>query len=500
MVELIRDKALSELIGFILLLALLILVASLYLTYVVPANGREAEIAHMDYIKGQFLNYKISTDALWINREGVTIAQAITLGTQGVKTTGVFAGFQLFSPVFSGGKLEISNKDPSERLTTMVTNPLYSPSFAIGNPDTYTPLVINETVFSREGNMTMDQAPDHWYLNFSTDLTTHRDSPVYVQYPAGFPSEYGTTLTGSYSDYSIKLKALPRYLTQDFNWTYGWRNGTNEFLTPDKNSYYWIRYQTDLLLTITKKNLNVLDNYPVYSNIKNSTERIQNYTIDILNPAYGFSQETNDFSNINTAKYTLNSSSSDVSNFMVGSSAVAGYVNVTNDPSTLVTLHPVSDSVPDTRNRLMGRLKYYSHNVYYRTQENFIFQMGGIFVNQTDGSSPLNLPLISVKKPDTGTDALNVNITDISLSGGTSVSGSSPVQIQTTLDKIRYSALDPSQQNVASVVLRVDNTNHADLWRLIFSAIKKNAGYEAEQWINVSETNPPTLTINEAIQ
>ena len=78
-----QDKALSELIGFILLLALLILVASLYLTYVVPANGREAEIAHMDYIKGQFLDYKISTDALWINRQMVTIAQAITLGDPG---------------------------------------------------------------------------------------------------------------------------------------------------------------------------------------------------------------------------------------------------------------------------------------------------------------------------------------------------------------------------------------------------------------------------------
>ncbi|HWQ67063.1 MAG TPA: hypothetical protein VN372_09345, partial [Methanospirillum sp.] len=127
MVELKREEALSELIGFILILALLVVLSSLYLTYFVPADGREGEIAHMNYIKGQFLDYKINTDSLWINNvKDVTITQAITLGTQGVKTTSVFAGFQLFTPIFSSGELKIGSNNPREKLITTVTNPLYT--------------------------------------------------------------------------------------------------------------------------------------------------------------------------------------------------------------------------------------------------------------------------------------------------------------------------------------------------------------------------------------
>ena len=40
-----RDEAISEVIGFVLILALIAIVASLYLTYVVPAQGRDMEIA-----------------------------------------------------------------------------------------------------------------------------------------------------------------------------------------------------------------------------------------------------------------------------------------------------------------------------------------------------------------------------------------------------------------------------------------------------------------------
>jgi hypothetical protein len=40
MVDSRRDDAISEVIGFVLILALIAIVASLYLTYVVPAQGR----------------------------------------------------------------------------------------------------------------------------------------------------------------------------------------------------------------------------------------------------------------------------------------------------------------------------------------------------------------------------------------------------------------------------------------------------------------------------
>ena len=64
----VTDDGLSEVIGFILIIAVLVVIASLYVTYVVPAQGREAEIEHMTYIKNQFVDFKIALDSLWINQ------------------------------------------------------------------------------------------------------------------------------------------------------------------------------------------------------------------------------------------------------------------------------------------------------------------------------------------------------------------------------------------------------------------------------------------------
>ena len=55
-----RESGLSEVIGFVLIIGLLVVVASLYLTYGVPAQGRENEILHMNEVKDQFVEYKLS--------------------------------------------------------------------------------------------------------------------------------------------------------------------------------------------------------------------------------------------------------------------------------------------------------------------------------------------------------------------------------------------------------------------------------------------------------
>ena len=82
-----RDLAVSEVIGFILLLAVIVTAFSLWMIYVVPANGREAEISHMNEVKDRFTDYKISLDSLWINNEsGVTLSTSFNLGTGGGNT------------------------------------------------------------------------------------------------------------------------------------------------------------------------------------------------------------------------------------------------------------------------------------------------------------------------------------------------------------------------------------------------------------------------------
>ncbi|NLV26240.1 MAG: hypothetical protein GXY48_03595 [Methanomicrobiales archaeon] len=111
------DDALSEVIGFILIIGLLVVVMSLYITYVVPSEGRTNEIEQMDYIKQQFLDYKLNTDALWLNNNiGQSITQALTMGTAGQTTTGMFAGFSLVSPIGSSGSVMVNPMERSERM------------------------------------------------------------------------------------------------------------------------------------------------------------------------------------------------------------------------------------------------------------------------------------------------------------------------------------------------------------------------------------------------
>ncbi len=108
-----RDDALSEVVGFVLILGVLVLVMSLYQLYVVPAQGREDEIAHLNIIKDQFVDTKISMDSLWINNQsGITISTSYQLGTLGGYSSGGGVTMPLLSPI--GSTARISLNTPKE--------------------------------------------------------------------------------------------------------------------------------------------------------------------------------------------------------------------------------------------------------------------------------------------------------------------------------------------------------------------------------------------------
>ncbi|MCU0632364.1 MAG: hypothetical protein MUC66_05230 [Methanolinea sp.] len=112
-----REEALSEVIGFILILALIAALASLYLTYVVPAQGREVEIRQMAGINDQFLGYKTSIDSLWINDQpNVPISRTFTLGTLTGLTQGSFV-IPLFQPYPSSGTMVVNGRGESITLS-----------------------------------------------------------------------------------------------------------------------------------------------------------------------------------------------------------------------------------------------------------------------------------------------------------------------------------------------------------------------------------------------
>ena len=104
----LRDDGLSEVVGFVLILAVIVIALSLYQVYGVPAAGREAEIAHMNHVKDRFVDYKIALDSLWINKmNGVSLSTAFDLGTRPGATGGRTFTLPILTPVGSGGTISV---------------------------------------------------------------------------------------------------------------------------------------------------------------------------------------------------------------------------------------------------------------------------------------------------------------------------------------------------------------------------------------------------------
>ncbi|MCQ1538863.1 hypothetical protein FTO68_07695 [Methanocalculus taiwanensis] len=113
------DDALSEVIGFILIIAILMIFLSLWMVYVVPAEGRQQEIEHMNYVRNWFTQYKITADSLWVNHEpndpyksltGVTFSNSLTLGSQGGATQAGGLFLPVMSPIGSTGAVAVANQ------------------------------------------------------------------------------------------------------------------------------------------------------------------------------------------------------------------------------------------------------------------------------------------------------------------------------------------------------------------------------------------------------
>jgi len=109
-----RDDALSEVVGFVLILALIVAALSLYQLYGVPAAGREKEIAHMNAVKDRFVDYKIALDSLWVNnmdynRSGVLLSTAFDLGTDSAATGGRAFSLPILTPAGSGGTVSVKS-------------------------------------------------------------------------------------------------------------------------------------------------------------------------------------------------------------------------------------------------------------------------------------------------------------------------------------------------------------------------------------------------------
>jgi hypothetical protein len=231
------ENALSEVIGFILILVVVITALSIYLTYSVPAQGRENEILHMNEIRDEFVSYKIGVDALWTNNQiGTAMSTSFDLGTQGGTTQGSGSFIPIMSPVPSSGTLALNQR---QEVLTVQSKGLIRDGKVISN-QTLVP-----------GSLPLNATPTVFWVNISD-----------------------TSIPATALQYAASQKRSV-FVQEGQNWS------VNVTVFPKINYYY--PNSTDITIDVTKTGIKTLQGFTVYQNIQSNTR----YAVNLLDDAYG---------------------------------------------------------------------------------------------------------------------------------------------------------------------------------------------------------------------
>jgi hypothetical protein len=431
-----RESGLSEVIGFVLIIGLLVVVASLYLTYGVPAQGREGEILHMNEVKDQFVAYKLSLDSLFNNNKvGTTVSNSFTLGTSGGFTQGAFSFIPMMSPVSSGGTFAINQRTVEPETLSISSRSL----------------MLNDSVkYEVDLPAQVNYTPNHVYVNISTPTVLNQNviSGVTINTSLWTTTVNLTPRFSYFVNYTSSSLPCPGTSLDGPE-----LNAGTVCLIPHNNFKY---SGSDLQISIYKGNVVTMQNYPVYENVSQGTP----YTIDLMDDAYGLKSLTTPPQHI-SLRNTL------------GSITATG--NITYD---FTEMNPYTSSpIP------LGSIEYHAQNNYWIPQ-NYYYQMGGVFLEQMDGNVTYKLPPEITFAYDNQTDpakkivTVNINALTISPDNRGVVGGNSPIQIKSTLINIAPMPYVKGTTNTKWIRIGVNTTSNPSrqMWYNYFGYTAKVAG------------------------
>jgi hypothetical protein len=458
------EYGLSEVVGFVLIIGLLVVVFSLYLTYGIPVQGRENEIVHMNAAKDQFVSYKLSLDSLFNNNKvGSTVSNSFTLGTGGGYTQGMMSFIPIMSPVSSSGVVAINDrtKDPE---TLSVTS---------------RSLVLNDSYHDAADLPTrINTLPKHIYVTIQG--ITSRDLSA--------DTSYGIQVNGT--GWIAKVNLTPR-LSQFQNYTVESScvyspDGPplpiagGQCLIPHNQVSY---LNSDVLISISKDNVTSMQNYAVYKNIIPGS-----YSVDLMDDSYGLKPAITMPDNLFIANtlYQINPVTNDFH--------IVGNGNVTYGFSELTyTVPPLP----------LGSLEYRAQNNYWIPQT-YYYQMGGVFLAQNDGNITYKLP------PEISFDYANdpvitKKIVTVSINALTFdqnnrgiVGGSSSVQVKTNLNSITPIPYAPGTANTKWIRLAINTTDNQSrtMWKNYFDYTAGAAGMPSSSYATGYLNNESFILIN----
>ncbi len=432
-----QESALSEVIGFILILGVIALLLSMYIVYVVPAEGRQNEIYHMNEINSEFNGYKTSVDALIVSGQtDRSVYNTFTLSTQGItSSTGGFITFPLFQPAGSSGAILINQRTDNINIQADVLQ-------TVSGPGNQTP---NLNVITSE--------PDHIY-------TTFRVLPA-------------RPVSGAVSSLTLVPGEEGVYITPISNPT--WKMWLNATPVIDYSNASTILFTTDLTVSVQKNGINTIEGLVVQKNIQNTTGTF--YTVDIIDPAYGLNKDL---------QYPM------------------VLLLQSNNPIHIQSSFPVQYGYNNTvigQPMTMGSVEYQSGNNYF-IQQDYYYQMGGIFLKQDDGMVAKIPPDITISKTPTNTGNItNVMINEIIIIGDGIIGGTTPVQVQSLIADLQHpNNLAQGIPNARWVAVTVtSDPDSVKMWNETFSRIRISSSkipYNVPlSWSTVTST-PTTSTFN----
>jgi len=457
-----NDIALSEVIGFVLIIALIVIIASLYLTYGVPAQGREAEILHMNDIKDQFVSYKLSLDSLFNNNKvGTSVSNSFTPGTPGGYSQGMMSFIPILSPVASSGVVAINDRTNDEVLTITSQSLIVDPNLSdTKNLPASVPTPVNNTPRNLYCNLTIPAATDLTSANYGMEVNgnswraTVNLTPQMTFYqwyksvipPAGSGSN---VCTGGTPDLNQNGTALNVYTGTQSSTVYA-------CLVPINAQKY---ANSAITLSVIKGSTTTLDDTVVFTNITAG----RTYAVDLMDNAYGLNSAMSYPDTI-----TLKNSYSKNSGSITGSGNVTyGY------RETTYIMPPLK----------LGSLEYRAQNNYWIPQT-YYYQMGGVFLAQYDGNITWKLPPeISVANDTANANIAVVNINALAFDSSSQgmIGGNSPVQIRTSLNRVSqlpYAPVSPGSGNTKWIRIAVNTTDTQSriMWQNYFNYLVKTNG------------------------
>jgi hypothetical protein len=444
-----NERGLSEVVGFVLILGVLVLVFSLYLTYGIPVQGRDNEIIHMNEVKDEFVNYKVGVDSLWTNYQPDTImSSTFKLGTAGQTSQGSNSIIPVMQPMGSSGEMVINQRiKPQERLSissnSLVLNTRRHPA-----------------AFPMTGPLTFSDPTPPSGIRFYIDTTTASLSDVSVP--------YGLDIKGTQQGdtrWEVLINLTPRFNFARYS-TYTGYNPMSGQLTGETIHEDYSYNRTDLTFTVIKGGNKTLDGFIIYSAVQNTPG---NYSVNILDDAYGLKNY------ISTDRIDVTSPSNISLSCPIQSSGEIKYLY--QDQSFEYSQVP------------LGSLEYRGYNNYWVPQT-YYYQMGGIFLSQSDGVSAKIPPSITFTNASGG--LVNVSIIAITYDTGIQqeIGGVSPVQIRTIMKSdsgdIPLATVNPNTWNMSINITTPDEKTMV-MWKDYFTESAQSAGWP-ESYYSVGNT------------